>query len=438
MGNAFPQGTASSTSKVVEQEHDTGPVTPAPPPLVSTAAFSVGDQFAALLASSLPRCGELSPARPVCSLSTLAHHIWRTWVAPAAPPRRPAVFVTLAVENKGDAASARGAARASVAFGVSPATLGLTRGGRVGTSADFVGWVAPGVSAKRTWSLIGEGEVRGMTIRMQRHGSAVGTAHAWGGRNDYLQISREGVLCDAVNHKWWVRCERNNGETVATAVGIPSVTGIPVPREMGSSLAVLRLFLNNPAPDEALLLSGVSNTIYLTLLDIPQTWESKKIAVLEHTSIPILSVPMPIVALIFRRKKTDGSVAFIFKSSAGAVFQVEAATGEAKMLSKRCSDLSQLNDSMFCIGKAYDCERSYELWDCHNTEKPVRFIQRNNNCEDNFDQVIAGCGLLFAVRERDRKIDVIDASSGLSVLITIDVLFSSSFYINEQSSLFFS
>ncbi|KAH3766701.1 hypothetical protein Pelo_1430 [Pelomyxa schiedti] len=445
---------------------------------------SAADQFAALMASSLPRCGALSPARPVCCAAPLARHLWCEWVAGP----RVAAEVTLVVANKHNGAVWGDApAWQSVAFGVSRATLGVTRGGRVGASGVFVGWAAPGVSLQRSVH-------RAVSLHLRREksmttvsgGGRYGADHhnhvnddyvggggdggdgggggggmGSGGQDGGVLVSRDEVLCDAVNSKWWVTCERavvrdegKRGTASSNSNGVTlAITGIhcytAATATTGAAVTVPRLFLNNVFPDEALLTLNLSTQeIFLTLFDVNQTAESRRISVLAQTSMgtrgrkigdsPLSAAPsfqgVPVTALVLRREKTDGSIVFVLKPSAGAVFQVEAATGETKVLSTRCTDLSQLSETMFCIGSTYGCEKSYELWDCHNVEQPVRCFQSG----DNFDQVIGGCGFLFAVSERDRKIHVIDASSGLAAMITLDVLFASTFYIIQQSSIFIS
>ncbi|KAH3723310.1 hypothetical protein Pelo_17984 [Pelomyxa schiedti] len=430
------------------------------------AMVRAGDQFAALMASSLPRCGALSPARPVCLVAPLARHLWCEWVA--GPGCAAVASVTLALVSKGGGA----AGQQSVAFGVSRTTLGVaTRGGRVaGTTGDTVSWAAPGVSLQRTWGMFGA-----ISLRLQRRGWGTATTTTTGTgteRDGVLRISREGVVCDAVNSKWWVTCEREvvrdarggivsasncvtlavtgiHCYTTATATTIttttsscetagltvPCTAGIDVPWVTWEANTRMRMFMNNIFPDEALFaLSCVSTQeVSLTLFDVHQARESRRISVLARTSMgtrgmqdgacsALVAVPsfqgVPVHALVLRRRKTDGSIVFILKPLLGTVYQVEAATGLTTVLSARCSDLSQLSDTMFCIGRAYGCEKSYELWDCHNAEQPVRCFQSS----DNFDQVIAGCGFLFAVSESDRKIHVIDASSGLAAMITLEKL----------------
>ncbi|KAH3756448.1 hypothetical protein Pelo_11713 [Pelomyxa schiedti] len=397
------------------------------PAVAASCSVNAVDQFAALAASSHPRCGSRSPARSVLSVPALARLIWLDWVLGTASS------VALAVQPR------------TVLFGVSRATLGLTPRGRVST-LEWRWWLAPGVSARRD-----VGYVTTLTLRrdddvdLSETGRGTGTGRGTAGS---VQLCRAYVLCDAVNARWWVTCGRENSPGTGTGSGgggskrvtmevscileftsyrnapgrIVPAAGIEVPWMPGEGVTSTRLFLNNVVPDEALFIfcCDSSKAISCTLFDVRQTYESKRISVLAQS--PLVSVPfkLPVSqALVFRRKRTRGSVVFIvmpWGNDDDKVFQVDSRTGLTKLLSTRCSDLSQLNDCIFCVGKAFDYKMSYELWDCHNSDHPVRCIQTT----DHFLQVIAGCGFLFAVSESDRKIHVIDASSGLPV-ITFDM-----------------
>ncbi|KAH3767074.1 hypothetical protein Pelo_1054 [Pelomyxa schiedti] len=360
---------------------------------VTPTAVSATDQFVALMTSSHSRCGAHSPARHVCCVAPLAHQIWRDWVVSTS--RKFALVIDERSGGGGGAADRYSIVTWSVAFDVSLTTLGMIT--RDVVVSDAKGWVAPGVTVLKKQQ---PGSGCTYLCLHKAESAAVDSL----GRNERHVRNHGGLdCCGALNAKWWVTLgwrARTNGASITitrlnTSQGIPKERTMPdakVSMLLPESVSrTMRTFCNHTVPDEVLLTSSCceTTTISFTLFDVLKTYESQKFTALIQTSTesrqdsfgPGTSLQSPDAALVLRRKKTDGAVIFIVKSYGNFVFQVEADTGTARVLSARCSDLSQLDDSVFCVGRAWD--NSYQLWDCNDTRQPLRCT----NCGDTFDQI---------------------------------------------------
>ncbi|KAH3743085.1 hypothetical protein Pelo_15531 [Pelomyxa schiedti] len=193
-----------------------------------------------------------------------------------------------------------------------------------------------------------------------------------------------------------------------TAVEIVPTVVVPVNGVPLSMIGVI-VQLNKLDPGEALLVSYEAVHVF-TLVDLEQTHRTGKLAVLSTTKCPDLGEGEYLRALIMR--KTTGQVVFICHNSLGVVHVVESITGASGLLSVGCSDMSQVSESLFCLGSIH--KHSYELWDVNSTALPVRCIDPG----DNFWQVVGGTrGFLFAVRGNN-KIFVLEALSGFVVMMS--------------------
>ncbi|KAH3723120.1 hypothetical protein Pelo_18175 [Pelomyxa schiedti] len=367
----------------------------------------------------------------------------------------------LLVQEKVDPWSDDEAAGRSLQFGVSRATLGLTPGpGGGGSDVDVCRWgrhwLAPGVPMLRCSCVF-----RMYSIKLKR--AERGTEPSFASSPlDAVYLTRRSVMCDAYNSRWWVTCEKQGGTegetsrapvTLAiswiegyTSRGMPkesieSVEGVSIPWAP-ETVSEMRLFFSSVVPDEALLTFCVNGTtvISFTPFDVRKTHKLRSVQTTSRETRQDLSTDcnLPLAALILRRR--NGATVFIVELPCEQLYQVDSETGVSKLLSRKCSDLSQVNESMpyvsqhtvFCVESAD--ELSYELWDCNSsTDQPVRSIQTG----DCFDQVLAAHGLLFAVNSKNRQIFVTEASSGLPV-ITFRVSFPSTeaFHIHKSSSFF--
>ncbi|KAH3743301.1 hypothetical protein Pelo_15294 [Pelomyxa schiedti] len=329
---------------------------------------------------------------PDAECNELVACIWRDWVVSTSGK------FALVIEERGGGGRGRAAADRdgvvtwSVAFDVSLTTMGMITRDVAVSDAKASGVTVlkkqqPGSGGTYLWLHKAESAAVDSLGRMERH----------------VRNYRGLYLCGALNGKWWVTLgwrARANGASITISTP-KSSQGIPKERTKPdvkvsmllpeSSCHTMRMFRNNTVPDEVLLTLSCceTTTISFTLFDVLKTYESQKFTALIQTSTESrqdsfgygTSLQLPDAALVLRRKKTDGAVIFIVKSYGNFVFQVEADTGTARVLSARCSDLSQLDDCVFCVGMAWD--NSYQLWDCNNTHQPLRCT----NCGDTFDQV---------------------------------------------------
>ncbi|KAH3732916.1 hypothetical protein Pelo_16253 [Pelomyxa schiedti] len=393
-----------------------------PPVTVSpTTKFSATDQFLALLMSSHHRCGARSPAAQVCSLGCLMHQMWCDWVLATS------TTVVLVIEPEG---FLTGDSPVSVSFAVSR-TMGFsTRGEVVVDLASGRPWVTPNVSLSTRYGMFG---CTALWISRRRMGCAQGSDEF----ESPVQMCRSLFVADAINSKWCIvsSCEVPGAIPGASAnlnavsmtisyikdytaymVGEDGITSVSVmmPPNDGGETITTRLFLNKLVPDEALICSSreMSTAVTFILFDVQKTFQTKKLSVLVSTVTRATTVLFH-VALVMR-KSTSPAVFVVLSASYFTVLHVNPSTGKSTKISSTCSDLSQLSESVFCIGRAG--EMSYELWDCYNTDRPLRNVRSS----DHFNQVLCGGGFLFAVRRSEKKIIVFEASSG-RVVVTLDV-----------------
>ncbi|KAH3762290.1 hypothetical protein Pelo_5905 [Pelomyxa schiedti] len=383
--------------------------------LVAPPATTARHQLLALLASSHPRCGAGSPARQFCSSTTLAQLLWRDHVASrsAAEAR-----LTAVLEPRYRAHESW-----SVSLGVSRSTLGLTSECIECSRTGLRHWVTPATyllkggsigSFRDPFALRRMTEDRGaVTVQSKLwclYGAAPAATHKWciasGEAPSYYYYNTGEPGCSLVISKVEPGAESDETAEPPVSVKLTSEIGI----------TVSGVFFNKMVPDEAVVLIKDNWNVDFTLIDVPKTYKTGRLFMTMSTTtswVQYHSCGFSFTCdftLIMRREKTDGAVVFIMKpigyySCDRIVYQVDSTTGEVKKVTEQCLYLSQISGCLFCTAAAKPT--SYQLWDCNNTDQPLRCIQTDAI----FDQFVGGiCGLLFAVREQ--YVVVMEATSG--------------------------
>ncbi|KAH3764220.1 hypothetical protein Pelo_3923 [Pelomyxa schiedti] len=315
------------------------------------------DQFAALLAASHPRCGAGSPARLLAEQQPATLRL--LWKSYASRAQRFVVEV---------ATAGRGAVPSCVTFGVSRLTLGSTSpAAPVAWSADRILWVGPAACIEEK-------------------------QHSW--YCDY-------TLCDY---------ETGQNNTAVTArVAVPN--GV---------LSVSYFFFCKckcGRTDQAVLCYNSDGRTTLLVVDIPRTFTSSTLAVVESVRC---GISFTIYGGLCLRKST-GASAFIFQSIdlsaenallSQSTLEVTPIGAVLEIASGR-DCLSQLSDSLFCLSNRKHAS-SYEIWDCNDTHKPLLVVETNGRC-----QAIASYGFIFNLSsssDNSHTMTVTEFSSGIAVM----------------------
>ncbi|KAH3761480.1 hypothetical protein Pelo_6707 [Pelomyxa schiedti] len=381
--------------------------------LASVPALCAIDQFVALLMSSHPRCGPRSPAGPVCSVAPLARHIW---------DMSGVVYVVLEVNPEEEPPESRCAM-----FGVSGATLGVTYGPVSGPNR-LRDWKTPGLWVHRDRNSGDDDGVGYLVLYRADYGTLSSATACCAGGGEVVPVALGCMSGDsAINRKWFVACADYSGAVFEGYKLIisniqhgkePDVM-VAVPGSEKLLVCQCYVFFNKVAADEALVVMLCAGDHYgpaFTLFDVGATYRSREPAVVMSsicTTWPPYNSYTCEEVLIMRRQ--NGDVIFILKAIESVLwgaFAVEPTTGVFTQFVEHCSQLSQVSNRVFCTG----CQSigTYELWDCNNLATPLRKVS------DRFHQVVGGSGLLFAVQLGNRKITVLEATSGITVL-TIEV-----------------
>ncbi|KAH3761207.1 hypothetical protein Pelo_6980 [Pelomyxa schiedti] len=290
-------------------------------------------------------------------------------------------------------------------------------------------WIAPNVGAEVLWETAGPRLL--LTKVPDNPDDAIGAPQS--------VCVLTGIQEEATNSKWvafvahpldpesshfrtliikrigdWVQAPLHD-PTAIESVGIDT-TLVPLPGS-GKERTLCRVVFNKMVDDEALFILCGAATMEFTLFDVELTHKSK-IFVAVGASVSVCNLDPGFASgdsLVMR--KTNGDVVFILSEWKDFYLEyvdlvaVDAKTGNVVRLSRRCSSLTQVSTSMFCVWCSTD--HSYQLWDCNNLEQPLR----GTRCDDGFDQVVGVRGFLFAVSRG--RILVIDALSGV-VVVTFD------------------
>ncbi|KAH3723128.1 hypothetical protein Pelo_18167 [Pelomyxa schiedti] len=399
----------------------TDPHTQPPPPSATTttriAIATCGSQFGALMAAALPRCGARSPARHVAANAALMLLWWRRFVLE--PSRR---FVLVLEQHHEDDdnyddsdsdGDSDGLPCITLSFGVSPVTLGVTYGPRELMSCEGTEvhkWAAPDLCV----ALVTEGAISSLVLLAPPALRQVGC----------IASGLRGCSY-AANGKWLVLLEPLLGVAVnsltlknmrcGTDSGVASAYSGVVPFPLRPADSVRDDIVMNPAnADEALIMSVAPSGVSFVLVDVALSSSSHKLAVLCSTrcSIPVVvTVPVAIT-----RKRTGEFVfivtAQIFTPPYTCAYWVEASTGCSKLMTSKCTEVSQVSSSRFGLWFSSKDSSVFELWDCDNPGNPLRIVDYmylNNSA-----QVVCGGGFLFALS--GNKMTVIEGASGVVVL----------------------
>ncbi|KAH3722785.1 hypothetical protein Pelo_18508 [Pelomyxa schiedti] len=322
------------------------------------------DQFAALLASSLLRCGAASPARPAASNSPLMLSMWRDFGGSsscgASSSRGPAAEFVISVGPR------RGWASVAISLSVSPATLGVARPPAVAHRLDtrqLAKWIGPDEYLWQVRSIDATAATANYFPREPAPSSvyafctpAAATeeeAESATAKSDAgcLITQKEGVLqtfarLDAgiINSKWvvawlWasdyvlvlhrvIHCSDND------RTGSGRFECVWLGMEAKGSI---RVVLNQSNPDEALIMSCINDKAQFTLLDLPMTYNTGRPAVLMSiaTQWPREEGVSAVDALkeLFIMRNRAGQPVFIYSNSR-AVYYVDSCTGAKNQLTK--------------------------------------------------------------------------------------------------------
>ncbi|KAH3761012.1 hypothetical protein Pelo_7173 [Pelomyxa schiedti] len=412
------------------------------------------NQFAALLASSLPRCGAASPARLAASNSPLMLSMWRELFA---APSAAEAFVVSA--RLGPHRGGRGSLVA-ISLCVSTVTLGVVRGPAVVHSLDrgqqAEKWIGPNEYLWQVYSpsmysprkpvpsgvyaFCCPSSGAAATEEEEAEGSVAATPKSGdsGGGGDCLSIQGGGggggvlqTFCrlDAgiTNSKWVVTWPWESGYFLLIhrvhhsqdndTSGSGTLEGVRDMIPLGiDARGAIRVALSWSNPDEALILSCKNDKAQFTLLDLPMTYSTGRPVVLVSTTTqwPGEDGVEFVVGLLIM-KNGAGQPVFIY-TNRRVVYHLDPCTGVKTQLTKlkegRCC-FSQVSSSVFCIG----LEETYELWDCNNVV--AQPLLRAVHSDKRFRQVVGGRGFLFAVTDNKNEILVIDAMSGVIVLTIV-------------------
>ncbi|KAH3757195.1 hypothetical protein Pelo_11016 [Pelomyxa schiedti] len=392
-------------------------------------------QLAALVTSSHRRCGASSPAAPVCSNTALMSSWWRGTIL------RTASRVVLVLSPTGfDSNGSYTFRTPALSLGVSPLLHSLTHTVSKRDSNECR-WLSPNTGVQRDRSSV----PTACELHLVGYGGGDGNP-AQLGREAVRVLANFGVVSDrhlaeAFNEKWAITCDSawpslgatmtirsilrhdlcmDSSKVLSEEILHPVTLLVPGVGKLRRLDAKVEISFNMTVPDEALmvLVNYSSCTCTYHLFDVQHTHESKGIAFVSTTTTNLQY--RPDFSLIMRR--TSGDVVFIAKTDRrlsyryqSNVFRVEVATGNFKRIRERCTALTQLSSSVFCVWSLNDL--TYELWDCNNTDRPLVVVPQNDG---GCTQVVGGRRFLFGVT-RNGEIAVIDPSSGLIVLTLGDL-----------------
>ncbi|KAH3767850.1 hypothetical protein Pelo_374 [Pelomyxa schiedti] len=391
-----------------------------PPRLpVVTVTLRARDQFLALATSTHPRCGAKSPPSRVLTPSLL-RVLWDFCVAAA--ERR--LVVPMGTSDAYDSLVHYA--------GVSPLLLSVTpRGVSYGLEEDR--------PSGRGWA----DADRHVVFPRGDEGFVLRDVSSSRGRGvDVLRLEYEPGWCYSINRRWWCGIDESRGLLCVQSLVVPSSSsssqqgreqvqmqmqagGLPTPRSVVVTVAVNPesvefLGMGKSNPDELLVVLRPSlvelgtHEKRLLVVDAQQTFSSGNlyVACSVARSLPAGKIRDGFILIT----KTGLQVCVIqiwahvpAVRAPSHVFVVDMSpSGTVKGLSGDCWELSRLSDSLFCI--SYQRLR-YELWDCNDTEKPMRVVHTTAF-------VVGECGFLVQITAsegQNRKMSVVDARSGFVI-----------------------
>ncbi|KAH3763676.1 E3 ubiquitin-protein ligase Ufd4 [Pelomyxa schiedti] len=369
------------------------------------------EQFAALLASSVSRCGASSPAHGVSCNSQLMRSLWCDLVMGYTD------HFALVLEPTSHRAADR--ERVTVSFGVSPIMMGITHspsitGGRVEHAYK---WLGPDAR---------------LLYKVDRE-QALDVSLCLASSSD----DDEGVPLGSslvafslgINGKWLVMCEISLIHPGGQNLSVTDIQALQrgekaapvvVPYRTGSFAGSHEVMMNNANRDEAFVSSTIGETANFTLVDVAQTHKTNTLVVVSSTqcSFPAWIAYQNVVV----QRRASGEVVYVVnlhllsqgdEERAKPLFLVESSTPDTMtQIAKECDNLSQVSSSLFCVC----CRDTFQLWDCNNTTHPLRSVSITSDADAcHIKQAVGGSGFLFVLRD-DNKVTVMEALSGTTVL----------------------
>ncbi|KAH3766314.1 hypothetical protein Pelo_1808 [Pelomyxa schiedti] len=191
------------------------------------------------------------------------------------------------------------------------------------------------------------------------------------------------------NEKWWIHCDSMKtleiadmtaeGDSSGRLISCSVVTGLEANygSEHFTEVVCNRISLSRNIPDEAMLaMSEVSQRFdFLVVIDVQQSYITKKLAVLSFTKLPPSQGPI-IGSCVFMKKSTGHRALFVTDKTrlpqGGVIlYEVAEGVGTMKSISSGVVRMSQLSSFLLGILKS---EGHLEVWDCNSTSAPLRVI----------------------------------------------------------------
>ncbi|KAH3732885.1 hypothetical protein Pelo_16280 [Pelomyxa schiedti] len=273
-----------------------------------------------------------------------------------------------------------------------------------------------------------------------------GSLEMWGRRDEdsfYLRNIESGTTRPLVygdklvrqhvtNGKWFVYVTESLSSLIIANVWERDIQGGPVACDV--SLPVRqhsgrRLICNRVCLDEVLLCTvgyESSSTVELTLLQVEQTWETKKLTVLSSTRFRAQSPDLWNALVLYKSSGARTFVVIWQETTRGPTLIriVEEGTESTKDTDAQFlqtglespSRIWQISSSLFCVVSQTQIGNPpiLEVWDINRI---TRGSQKLINCSDDTVDVMAECWFLFSTLGSDRsKVEVIDASTGGKIL----------------------
>ncbi|KAH3722523.1 hypothetical protein Pelo_18771 [Pelomyxa schiedti] len=294
-------------------------------------ATTAHSQFLALAASSHPRCGALSPARPLCAVPSLVGgSLWRDLVLATAT--RFALVVAVDTDHY------------LLVVGVSPLLLSVTHEARWGPLRPSRQMVSHRTGISRCFapcSFLMFGDWQESPYQRVPHTIPTGGMCMYFNGN-WIVLHNKQSEGESTLSIWKI-----GGESLLTTTsseGFPSVEMEPfvMPISWGGKPYSDAFCFNKMDPDEAVVITGDTRTdrTSFTLIDMRNTHESKSLVTVLKMETEGRFGNFGIKSFVMRRM--CGSVVFVVQIIQG-VFKVESKTGSATRICSGCTYLGRIH-----------------------------------------------------------------------------------------------
>ncbi|KAH3760757.1 hypothetical protein Pelo_7416 [Pelomyxa schiedti] len=250
--------------------------------------------------------------------------------------------------------------------------------------------------------------------------------------DDSMYLSGDNWCC--VNSKWFVACcsGKRTRESRIILGSLPTQRGaavadhvFPFPHEMVCGFVGLNKFVENEAfqllydPAGEALTDIFKYELTLWIIDLAASWATKT---LKMTSIKWMSSsPGSRIRCLLPMRKSNGQAIFIASFSPRPrqcpIYAVEPSgaqeTIETSIPNRGARGLSQLSESLFCVIQ----KTQVLVWDCNNLHNAISCIQ-----VPHMDFFMIGLGFFLKVSDDKKKLHVIDASSDMKSVATVEFL----------------